>query len=60
YLGQSLRFLAPAYPGDTLTARVTVTNIREDKPVVTLETVCTNERGERLMEGEAVVLAARD
>jgi 3-hydroxybutyryl-CoA dehydratase len=30
--------------------------VREDKPVVTLETVCTNERGERLIEGEAVVL----
>ena len=58
YLGQSLRFLAPAFPGDTLTAQVTVTKIRDDKPIVTLETICTNERGERLIEGEAVVLAA--
>ena len=56
YLSQTLRFTAPVFPGDTVTARVEVTKVREDKPVVTLETVCTNERGERLIEGEAVVL----
>jgi 3-hydroxybutyryl-CoA dehydratase len=56
YLSQTLRFVAPVFPGDTVTARVEVTKVREDKPVVTLETVCTNERGEKLIEGEAVVL----
>lgn len=56
YLGQSLRFVAPVLPGDTVTARVEVTKVREDKPIVTLETVCTNQRGERLIEGEAVVM----
>jgi 3-hydroxybutyryl-CoA dehydratase len=59
YLSQTLRFTAPVYLGDTVTARVTVTHVREDKPVVTLETVCTNQRGERVIEGEAVVLAAK-
>jgi 3-hydroxybutyryl-CoA dehydratase len=57
YLSQTLRFTAPVFPGDTVTARVTVRAVREDKPVVTLETVCTNQRGERVVEGEAVVLA---
>jgi 3-hydroxybutyryl-CoA dehydratase len=56
YLGQTLRFTAPVYLGDTVNARVTVKHVREDKPVVTLETVCTNQRGERVVEGEAVVL----
>jgi 3-hydroxybutyryl-CoA dehydratase len=56
YLSQTLRFVAPVFPGDTVTARVEVTKVREDKPVVTLETVCTNQRGEKLIEGEAVVL----
>jgi len=56
YLSQTLRFTAPVFPGDTVTARVEVTKVREDKPIVTLETVCTNERGECLIEGEAVVL----
>jgi 3-hydroxybutyryl-CoA dehydratase len=59
YLSQTLRFTAPVFLGDTVTARVTVKQVREDKPVVTLETVCTNQRGERVVEGEAVVLVPR-
>ena len=59
YLSQTLRFTAPVYLGDTVTARVTVKHVRDDKPVVTLETVCTNQRGERVVEGEAVVLVPR-
>ena len=39
--------------------RVVVKGVREDRPVVTLETVCTNERGERVVEGEAVVLVPK-
>jgi 3-hydroxybutyryl-CoA dehydratase len=56
YLSQTLRFVAPVYPGDTVTARVTITRIREDKPIVTLETLCFNQRDEPLIKGEAVVL----
>lgn len=56
YLSQSLQFVAPVYLGDTVTARVTITRIREDKPVVTLETVCSNQHGEPLIKGEAVIL----
>jgi 3-hydroxybutyryl-CoA dehydratase len=56
YLSQSFKFVAPVYPDDTVTARVTITNIREDKPIVTLETVCVNQRDELVVKGEAVVL----
>ena len=56
YLSQQLQFTAPVFPGDTVTARVAVTKVREDKPVVTLDTVCTNQRGETVVRGEAVVL----
>ena len=56
YLGQSLKFLKPTYIGDTITATVRVKAIREDKPILTLETVCTNQKGERVIEGEATVL----
>jgi 3-hydroxybutyryl-CoA dehydratase len=56
YLSQSFKFLAPVYPGDTVTARVTITKIREDKPVVTLETHCFNQNEEPVVRGEAVVL----
>ncbi len=56
YLSQLLKFVAPVYPGDTITARVTVTKIREDKSILTLETVCEKQSGETVITGEAVVL----
>jgi 3-hydroxybutyryl-CoA dehydratase len=56
YLSQSFKFVAPVFPGDTVTAQATVKAVRDDKPIVTLETVCTNQRGETVITGEAVVL----
>ena len=45
-------------PGDEITARVTVTEIREDKPILKVETICMNQRDEIVIRGEATVLAA--
>lgn len=56
YLSQTMRFTAPAFIGDTITTTATVTSIREDKPVVTLETVCSNQDGVVTLKGEAVVM----
>jgi 3-hydroxybutyryl-CoA dehydratase len=56
YLSQSLQFVAPVFIGDTLEARVQVLNIKDRKPIATLETVCTNQRGEVVLKGEAIVL----
>jgi acyl dehydratase len=56
YLGQTLQFVAPVFPGDEITARVTVKEIREDKPIVKLETVCVNQRDEVVIRGEATIL----
>jgi acyl dehydratase len=56
YLSQTLKFVKPVFPGDTVTARVTVTEIRDDKPIAKLETVCLNQRDETVLQGEATVL----
>jgi 3-hydroxybutyryl-CoA dehydratase len=56
YLSQTLQFIAPVFLGDTVEARVTVIGIREDKPIVKLDTVCTNQRNEIVIKGEATVL----
>jgi 3-hydroxybutyryl-CoA dehydratase len=56
YLGQTLQFVAPVFLGDTVTARVTVSAVREDKPILKLETVCTNQRDEVVIRGEATIL----
>jgi acyl dehydratase len=57
YLGQTLQFKAPVYLGDVITAKVEAIKVREDKPIVTLATTCTNQDGNSVIEGEAVVLA---
>jgi 3-hydroxybutyryl-CoA dehydratase len=59
YLGQTLQFKAPVYPGDTITATVEVKTVRADKPIVTLSTACVNQDGLRVLEGEATVLVNR-
>jgi len=59
YLGQTLQFVAPVFPGDQITARVTVKEVREGKPIVKLETICINQRGEVVIRGEATILVHR-
>jgi len=56
YLSQTLQFKAAVFPGDTITATVEVKSVRPDKPIVTLNTVCTNQENKVVLEGEAVVL----
>ncbi len=58
YLSQTLKFTAPVYLGDTLTVRATVAGYRPDKEILTLETVVTNQRGQRVVTGEAVCLVS--
>ncbi len=55
YLGQTLKFVRPVLVGEEVTARVTVSQVREDKPIVTLITEVLNARGEPCVQGEAVV-----
>lgn len=57
YLSQSLKFVAPVYIGDTVTTTSTVKAIREDKNIITMETVCTNQNEEIVVSGEAVLMA---
>jgi acyl dehydratase len=59
YLGQSFKFTAPVRIGDTITASVEVIAFREDKRIVTLKTDCTNQRGEVVLTGEAVLLVEK-
>ena len=56
YLSQTMRFISPVFIGDTVTTTATVKRIREDKGIVTIDTVCSNQDGEALIEGEAVVM----
>ncbi|MCB9135880.1 MAG: MaoC family dehydratase [Anaerolineales bacterium] len=54
WLKQSLRFPAPASPGDPITATVEIIRLRPEKDLVNLRTVCTTAAGV-VCEGEALV-----
>jgi 3-hydroxybutyryl-CoA dehydratase len=58
YLGQELRFTAPVKIGDTATAVVTVTEKRDDKRIIKLQTTVSNQHGEVVIDGTAVVKKA--
>lgn len=56
YLSQTLKFKAPVKFGDTITARAEVIDRNVDRNRVTLKTVCTNQDGVVVTEGEALVM----
>nr|WP_321441413.1 bifunctional enoyl-CoA hydratase/phosphate acetyltransferase [uncultured Hyphomonas sp.] len=60
YLGQTIAFTKPVFPGDTVTATVTALEKQDKKRLVRLETVCTNQDGETVLKGEATVIAPKD
>lgn len=59
YISQSLTFLAPVRIGDTITATAEVVEILAEKKRVRIKTVCTNQAGEEILAGEALVSPPR-
>lgn len=55
YLGQELKFLAPVYIGDDITATVEIVELRDDKKIVKLNTTCVNQDGQTVVSGMATV-----
>jgi 3-hydroxybutyryl-CoA dehydratase len=56
YVGQSLRFRAPVFIGDTVTVETEVTRKDERKSRVFVRTTCTRADGVCAIEGEAELL----
>ena len=59
YVSQELTFRKPVKPGDSISARVEVVEINRERNRVRLRTVCTNQRAEEVLTGEAVVMPSR-
>lgn len=55
YIGQTLNFTAPVHISDTITASVEVAEIMADKNRIRLKTVCENQNGVIVLDGEALV-----
>lgn len=58
YLKQSLNFKRPVFIDDTIKAMVRIIALEEkkDKIFLTLETICTKDNGDVVIDGQAVVL----
>jgi 3-hydroxybutyryl-CoA dehydratase len=55
YMKQELSFLGPVHIGDTITARAEVVEVVTEKNRVKLKTVCVNQDGNTVVDGEALV-----
>ena len=55
YVSQGINFIGPVRIGDVITARATVTGKDDRKRRLTLKTTETNQRGEMIIDGRAVV-----
>lgn len=53
FLGVEWRFVKAVRVGETITARIEVTAVREDKPICTLLTSVVNANGEECLTGTA-------
>ncbi len=54
FLNVNWSFRAPVRPGDTITGRVEVLEVRTDKPIVKVATTVTRDDGVVAVEGEAL------
>lgn len=55
YVSQQSKFVTPAFIGDTLTATVEVIDKRDDKNMLTMKTIVSNQDGKEVVIGEAQV-----
>jgi len=56
YMGQDLKFLAPVYIGDTITAEVEIIELIPEKCRIKLNTTCTNQDGKVVISGTALIM----
>lgn len=56
YMSQTLKFTAPVKFGDTITARAEVIERNVEKNRLWLKTICTNQLGKIVLDGEALVM----
>jgi len=59
YVKQTLSFKAPVHMGDTVTAQVEAVEIDAEKNRVRFRTLCVNQDGTTVLDGEAMVMPPR-
>lgn len=56
YMEQSLKFRAPVFIGDTITARVEVIELITEKNIARLKTEAINQSGDVVIDGQATIM----
>ena len=56
YMGQELKFLAPVFIGDTVTAEVEIIELIPEKKRIKLNTTCVNQDGKVVIAGTALIM----
>ena len=56
YMGQELKFMAPVFIGDTITATVEIIELIAEKNRVVCSTICTNQDGNQVIVGKVTLL----
>lgn len=56
YLEQYLNFIKPVFINDTITATVKIIELQNEKKIILLSTVCTNQKEEIILQGQAKIL----
>jgi enoyl-CoA hydratase len=50
--------MAPVFIGDSITVKLRVKHIKEDKGIATVESNVFNQKGEIVVKGESMIMAA--
>ncbi|PLR86366.1 enoyl-CoA hydratase [Bacillus canaveralius] len=60
YMEQTIRFKAPVFIGDTITATATVDEFIKEKNILKLLTECHNQKEELVLTGSAVMMVPKE
>lgn len=58
YLAQSMKFVNPVFIDDMITIKMTVTGLRKEKGIATVETTAIKQNGDICVKGDAVIMIA--
>ncbi|MGQ9582474.1 MAG: MaoC family dehydratase [Thermoplasmatota archaeon] len=56
FLSHEIKFVAPVYIGDRITAVVEILELNREKKTISLKTECSNQEGRIVVTGKALVL----
>jgi acyl dehydratase len=59
YLAQNLKFVNPVFIDDTVILELTVTAIRKEKGIATIDTIAKNQNGDTVVKGDAIIMMAQ-